>query len=86
MEAYLWAFVNFEQNNWAKLLPIVESAYNNAKNSSTSHRPFKLKCGYHRHISFEEDTHLCCPLKSAVELSAKLGDLMTVCLENLHHA
>ena len=47
MEAYLRAFVNFEQNDWAKLLPMAEFAYNNAKNASTGFTPFKLNCGYH---------------------------------------
>ena len=47
MEAYLWAFVNFKQNNWARLLPMAEFAYNNAKNASTSHTPFELNCLYH---------------------------------------
>ena len=31
MEAYLHAFVNFEQNDWAKLLSRAEFAYNNAE-------------------------------------------------------
>ncbi len=31
MEAYVRAFVNWEQNDWGKLLPIVEFAYNNVK-------------------------------------------------------
>ena len=40
MEAYLRAFVNFEQNDWARLLPMAEFAYNNAKNASTGHTFF----------------------------------------------
>ena len=40
MEAYLRAFVNFEQNDRARLLPMAEFAYNNAKNASTGHTPF----------------------------------------------
>ena len=47
MEAYLRAFVNFEQNDWARLLPMAEFAYINAKNASTGHTPFELNCGYH---------------------------------------
>ena len=47
MEAYLRFFVNFEQNDWARLLLIGEFAYNNAKNASTGHTPFKLNRGYH---------------------------------------
>ncbi len=35
MEAYLRAFVNWEQDDWARLLLMVEFAYNNAKNTST---------------------------------------------------
>ena len=47
MEAYLWAFFNFEQNNWARLLPMVDFAYNNTRNASTGHMLFELNCGYH---------------------------------------
>ena len=40
MKAYLRAFVNFKQNNWARLLPMAEFAYHNAKNASTGHTSF----------------------------------------------
>ena len=86
MEAYLRAFVNFKQNNWARLLPMAKFAYNNAKNSSIGRTPFELNCGYHAWVSFEEDTSPCSQLKSADELSAGLRDLITVCRENLQHA
>ena len=46
MEAYLRAFVNFKQNNWAKLLPMAEFAYNNTQNASIGHTPFELNYGY----------------------------------------
>ena len=45
MEAYLQAFVNFKQNDWARLLSMAEFIYNNAKNASTGHMLFKLNCG-----------------------------------------
>ena len=48
MKAYLWAFVNHEQDNWARQLSMAEFAYNNAKNASTGHTPFELNCGFHR--------------------------------------
>ena len=86
MEAYLWAFINFEQNDWAKLLPIVKFAYNNAKNASTGHTPFKLNCGYHPCVSCKEDVDPRSKSKSADELSTDLRQLMTVYWENLHHA
>ena len=86
MEAYLRAFVNFEQNDWARLLLIVEFTYNNAKNASTGHTPFELNCGYHSRISYEEDVDPLSQSKSADELSTKLRELMIVCQKNLHHA
>ncbi len=55
MEAYLQAFVNFEQNDWVRLLPMAEFAYNNVKNASTSHKPFELNCSYHSQASYKED-------------------------------
>ena len=86
MEAYLRALVNFEQNIWARLLPIAEFAYNNAKNTRTGYILFDLNCGYHPCVSFEKNTNPRSQLKLADELSAKLQDLMTVCRENLYHA
>ena len=85
MEAYLRAFVNFEQNDWARLLPMAEFAYNNAKNASTGHTPFELNCGFHPRMSYEEDVDPRSQSKSADELSAELRELMIVCRENLHH-
>ena len=85
MEAFLQAFVNFEQNDWARLLPMAKFAYTNAKNSSISHTPSKLNCGYHPCVSFKENADPRSQSKSVDMLSAKLQDLMTVCQENLHH-
>ena len=64
MEAYLRAFVNFEQNNWAKLLSMAEFAYNNAKNASTGHTPFELNCGYHFLRFFWERHQSLFPIKN----------------------
>ena len=86
MEAYLRAFVNFEQNDWARLLPMAEFAYNNAKNASTGFTPFELNCGYHPWVSYKEDLDPHSKSKTAEELSSKLQELMTVCQQNLHHA
>ena len=79
MEAYLQAFVNFEQKDWARLLLMAEFAYNNAKNASTGHTSFKLNCGYHPCISYEENFDPRSKSKTAKELSSELRKLMTVC-------
>ncbi len=86
IEAYLRAFVNWEQDDWAKLLPIAEFAYNNAKNASTGHTFFKLNCGYHPRVFFEEDVNPRLRSRSANELAEELRELIEVCCQNLLHA
>ena len=86
IEAYLRAFVNFEQNDWARLLPMAEFAYNNAKNASTGHTLFELNCRYHLCVSYKEDLDPRSKSKTAEELSSELRNLMAVCQQNFHHA
>ena len=86
MEAYLQAFVNFEQNNWARLLLMAEFAYNNAKNASTGYIFFELNCRYHSLVSYKKDLDPCSKSRTAEKLSSKLQELMTFCQQNLHHA
>ena len=86
MEAYLRAFVNYEQNDWARLLPMAEFAYNNAKNTSTGHTPFELNCGFHPRASYEEDVDPRSKSKAADQLATELRELTAVCRENLQHA
>ena len=85
MEAYLKAFVNWEQDDWAKLLPIAEFTYNNAKNASTSHTPFKLNCSYYPRVFFEEDVGFYSRSRFANKLAKELSKLMEVCCQNLLH-
>ena len=86
METYFRAFVNFEQNDWARLLLMAKFAYNNAKNASTGFTPFELNCGYHLWVFYKEDFDPRSKSKTAEELSSELRKLMTVCQQNLHHA
>ena len=86
MEAYLQAFVNFEQNNWAQLLPMAEFAYNNTKNASTRHTPFELNCEYHPHVSYVENLDPHSKSRTAEELSSELQELINMYQQNLHHA
>ena len=86
IEAYLWAFVNYEQNDWARLLPMAEFAYNNAKNTSTGYTPFELNCGFHPRVSYKEDVDPRSRSKTADQLATELQTLMSVCRENLQHA
>jgi len=47
IEAYLWAFVEREQNNWVSLLPMAEFAYNNSVTMGNGVSPFYANYGYH---------------------------------------
>ena len=85
IEAYLQAFVNFKQNDWARLLPMAEFIYNNAKNASTGYTLFELNYGYHLCVSYKEDLDPRSKLKTAEELSSELQNLMAVCQQNLYH-
>ncbi len=86
MKAYLRAFVNFEQNDWVRFLPMAEFAYNNAENASTSHMPFELNCGYYPRTSYKGDVDPCSQSKSADKLVTELRELMAVCKENPQYA
>ena len=65
---------------------MAEFAYNNAKNASTDHTLFELNCGYHPHISYEENIDPCSKSKLADDLANDLRELMIVCQKNLQHA
>src|SRR5258708_11568534 len=51
LEQYLWAYMNYQQDNWAPLLPLVEFAYNNTVSATTGISPFFANKGYHLRLS-----------------------------------
>ena len=83
MEVYLRAFVNWEQDDWVKLLPMAEFTYNNAKNTSINHIPFKLNYGYYPKMSFKEDVDPCSKSRSVNKLVRELRELIKVYCQNL---
>ena len=85
MKVYLIAFINFEQNVRAGLLPMAKFTYNNAKNASTSHTLFKLNCGYHPWMSYKEEVNPRSQFKLVDELWAELKELMIVFCKNLYY-
>lgn len=76
MEIYLKAFINFEWIDWAKLFPMAEFAYNNAKNASINYIPFELNCSYHIFIFYTEDINPHPKSNLADDLVIKLRELM----------
>ena len=53
LEQYLRAYVNYQQDNWARLFSIAEYAYNNAVNASTGLTLFKALMGYNPDFNIE---------------------------------
>jgi len=51
LEQYLPVYCNYQQDNWSKLLPLVEFAYNNAPSATTGVSPFFANKGYHSNLS-----------------------------------
>jgi hypothetical protein len=47
IEAYLRLFINYEMDNWVRLLPIAEFAYNNLITQAAGISPFFANYGQH---------------------------------------
>src|SRR5258707_5270812 len=61
LEQYLRAYTNYQQDNWAPLLPLAEFAYTNAMSTTTGISPFFANKGYHPRLS----TNLLAPSSSS---------------------
>jgi hypothetical protein len=47
IETYLRSFINYEMDNWVRLLPMAEFAYNNSVTQATGMSPFFANYGRH---------------------------------------
>ncbi len=56
LEQYLRAYTNYQQDDWAALLPAVEFAYNNAPSMTTGISPFFANKGYHPQLAVDSFT------------------------------
>ena len=70
LEQYLHVYCNYQQDNWADLLPLAEFAYNNAPSATTGISPFFTNKGYHPNISIhlEHDLTSACAREFTVDL------------------
>ena len=80
---YFRAFVYWEQDDWAKLLPMAEFTYNNIKNASNGHMLFELNYSYYLRVFFKEDVDSRSKSRSANELAEELRELIEICCQNL---
>ena len=58
LEQYLHVYCNYQQDNWADLLPLVEFIYNNTLNATTGISLFFTNKGYHPNISVHPEHNL----------------------------
>jgi hypothetical protein len=75
MEQYLWAYCNYQQDNWKQLLPITEFCHNDTQLETTRVTPFYANYGYH--LRFELD------LGSRSSEAPEVSEYVTA-LNNLH--
>jgi hypothetical protein len=74
LEQYLRVYCNYQQDNWAELLPLAEFTYNNAPNATTGISPFYANKGYNPAITVYPECNLA---------SARVRNF-AVDLDNLH--
>ena len=75
LKQYLHVYCNYQQDNWSKLLPLVEFAYNNALSATTGVSPFFANKGYHLNIT----VHPKCNIASsqACDFAVDLDELQS---------
>lgn len=74
LEQYLRLYVDYQQKDWVKLLPLAEFTYNNTPHSSTTVSPFFANKGYHPRITFTP-TEKALLVAEAQKYSADLSQL-----------
>src|SRR5260221_4924831 len=73
LEQYLQVYMNYQQDDWATLLPMAEFTYNNTMNTTTGVSPFFANKGYH--LEFTADPQV---ETSSAEVQAFMADLECV--------
>src|SRR5258705_5679980 len=84
LEQYLWGYMNYQQDDWATLLPMAEFAYNNAMNATTGVSPFFANKGYH--LEFTADLQVETSSAKAQAFMADLEHIQAELKENIAQA
>ena len=58
LEQYLRIYCNYQQDNWAKLLPLAEFSFNNSPSATTSVSPFFANKGYQPDLTVNSEIGL----------------------------
>src|SRR5260370_5199727 len=84
LEQYLRVYTNYQQDNWATLLPLAEFAYNNAPSKTTGVSPFFANKCYHPNLSM--DTTMLVPSTEAQQFVAHLDEIHNELKQNITDA
>ena len=68
-------YTNYQQDDWAALLPAVEFAYNNTPSTTTGISPFFANKGYHPRLAVDSSTPVT--LVGAQQFAANLDSVHT---------
>ena len=58
LEQYIQVYCNYQQDNWFRLLPLAEFAYNNALSATTTVTPFYANKGYYPNLTIHLEREL----------------------------
>src|SRR5258708_22810395 len=77
--------MNYQQNDWAALLPAVEFTYNNAPSATTGISPFFVNKGYHPRLMVDSSTPVTSAGAQHVRACLRLGMCYILVLAELRH-
>jgi transposase InsO family protein len=84
LEQYLRCTVDYQQDNWSKLLYTAEFAYNNSLHASTGQTPFFSNYGYHPRMNASLPLQSTIP--AAEDITNQLQDVQKVLKRTLEEA
>src|SRR5260370_27988593 len=84
MEQYPQVYTNYQQDDWAELLPLAKFAYNNATNTTMRVSPFFANKGYHPELTM--DLQVTTMSMEAERFVANLSGLQEELKENIARA
>ena len=73
LEQYLQIYCNYQQDNWAELLPLTEFSFNNSPSTTTGVSPFFANKGYHPDLTVNSEIGLSST--HAQEYTSNLSEL-----------
>ena len=75
LEQYLCVYFNYQENNWSKLLPLIEFAYNNTLSATIDVSPFFTNKWYYPNITVYSEYNIAS--SQAYDFAVDLDELQS---------